>query len=115
MNASEIVDILTETGITADDFVKSNPDMLAYFTFSPAPGSNTLAVKRWSGGSYYYIGTVRNDPHNDVWYAYETPPVGRRHYTHIVAGSEFRKTRYEAAADLWSHYKQELDTPLRVR
>jgi len=113
MNAAEIVDILLEGWIDPEEFVNANPEMFATFTFHPF--HNMFEVKRWEDGSYYYIGSVRQDPVDKTWYAHEVPPVGRRSYRHVMSDAPFRQTREQAAQDLWQDYKRELDTPIRVR
>ena len=109
MNANEIVDILIETGLSPDEFISGNPDITAYFEFGIDLARNKFSVKRWSDGSYYYIGKVGHDTSAELWYAYEVPPVGRLNHSHIIPDAPFRKSRIEAAKDLWKHYERELN------
>ena len=109
MNAVGIVDILLETGLTPEEFIGSNPEMLHSMTieYDRIGHDNGVPVYLWSGGMYDYIGTIRQGEKG--WYAWEVNPKyepgGRHKYRYVVRHTTLGSPS-EAAAELKQEWEK---------
>jgi hypothetical protein len=107
MSADCVVVALLD-GLTPEEFVKDNPAWTSTFKFTPSMHPGGFSVKKLldASGSYIYVGVIA-PTQEKYWYACEVSPSTTRDGRHIPAfcppGQKAlpRRTREEAAVDLW--------------